>query len=641
MHGKKALFQQAKQGIRTKQDQFEKASAENSASASIERTAIKVLPSIAKKGVQVAVLPIRLGKRAIWTIDRKGKQEKEYVQQDALRKQAKAFNMREQKRVQVKQTKVRVKKEAELRTKTSAIIQKNTDQSLVSNKKAIPLLRNRSAKSKEDLLPNSRSLHDRNAKNKEHFSQNNKRSLHDRNLENKANTNAKNKSRIRTQDKQFIRSRNSKGELHTRSIETSTKQIRFKQNDLPTLQTQNKIIHTRGKWFRIRKAKKTKDQASKTKAMQQAKTIAMRALKRSAQLVEKMVKAVATAIKMLIASVGGGALLIALIILIAGAGLIFASPFGIFFGAEKPETHHIPAMVAEIDAEFMQQVSANQTSPDDEIGIEGDSPVSNWIDVLAVFAVKTSTDMSNPMDVGTMDDAKKAILKQIFNDMNEITTVTETVTETDEDGNQTTKTITKTEVVGKSWEEMIPIYHFNEEQEKLLREIMQGEYYEMFIVLLGLPPAQASPLTPEEWDQLNQDLPAGASTSEIVKKAFERLGDPYSQPKRGQGRYVDCSYFVKWVYGHFNVTIPSTAAEQARWCVENKLTVSYNNLQAGDLVFFASGTNGRYMNINHVGLYVGNGKIIDASSSRGCVVYRDLWTSTLVLCARPSLQASP
>lgn len=594
LHGKKALFQQAKQGIRTKQDQFEKVSAENSASSHVEKTALKVSPTLAKKGAKVAVLPIRLGKRAIWTIDRKSKQNKTLDRKDELRQHARASSIRNQKQLQVKHAKLRTKANMKLRNKESILAQESMDRS-----KTADLLPNEK-QSPRDRNPESKWQQKTNHDDRKYTSQ---KHQYETNYENKATTSAtvdaQHKSKIRTQSKQNVRSRNAKGELHTRSIETSSKQIRFKQQAVPTVQSQNKMIHTRKKWFTIRKTKGRKDQANKTNVLQQAKTIALRAMKRSAKMVEKTIKAVATAIKALIASVGGGALLIALIILIAGAGLIFASPFGIFFGAEKPETHHIPAVVAEINAEFMQQVRANAS---DEIDIEGDSPVYNWIDVLAVFAVKTSTDMSNPLDVGTMDETKKAILKQIFYDMNEISTVTETVTETDAQGNQTTKTVTKTVVVGKTWEEMIPIYNFNEEQEKLLREIMQGEYYEMFIELIGLPPAQASPLTPDEWEKLNQELPAGANTSEIVKKAFERLGDPYSQAKRGQGRYVDCSYFVKWVYGHFNVSLPSTAAEQAHWCVESNLTVSYNNLQAGDLVFFASGTNGRYMNVDHVGL---------------------------------------
>ena len=43
-----------------------------------------------------------------------------------------------------------------------------------------------------------------------------------------------------------------------------------------------------------------------------------------------------------------------------------------------------------------------------------------WPEVLAVYAVKTTTDPDDPQEVATVDDAKKAILKDIFWQMNEI-----------------------------------------------------------------------------------------------------------------------------------------------------------------------------------------------------------------------------
>ena len=275
--------------------------------------------------------------------------------------------------------------------------------------------------------------------------------------------------------------------------------------------------------------------------------------------------------------------------------------------------------------------------------MEGDALVSNWIDVLGMFCVKTSTNMDNPLDVGTMDEEKKAILKQVFLDMNEVSTVQESITETDEQGNSSTKTISKVRVVSKTWEEMIPMYGFSAEQEKLLRELMSGEYYDMFVALLGLPPGGIGmPLSPEDWEAIAQDLPPGQKTTEIVKMAMSKVGYTYSNGKRMDEGYFDCSSLVYRIYKSFGLEVgyPDSyvAASQAKWCVDNGVVVSYNDLQPGDLVFFSSGPTDRFMSVDHVGIYAGNGKIIDASSSRGRVVYRDIWTSTLVLCGRPSLK---
>lgn len=121
------------------------------------------------------------------------------------------------------------------------------------------------------------------------------------------------------------------------------------------------------------------------------------------------------------------------------------------------------------------------------------------------------------------------------------------------------------------------------------------------------------------------DLPANASASEIVQLAMSRLGDPYSQTMRGSGNYVDCSYLTMWCYRQIGIMIPGTAAEQARYCVDNQLTIAKGDLKPGDLVFWSHKPNGRFMNITHVGVYAGDGKVIDASYSQGKVVYRNLF----------------
>lgn len=143
----------------------------------------------------------------------------------------------------------------------------------------------------------------------------------------------------------------------------------------------------------------------------------------------------------------------------------------------------------------------------------------------------------------------------------------------------------------------------------------------------------------EELEKLYHDLPTGELGSEIVKMAMSRLGDPYSQEKRGQGSYTDCSYLTMWCYKQLGINIPGTAAEQGRFCVNKELTIAKKDLVPGDIVFWSHKPNGRFMNITHAGIYVGDGKVIDASYSKGAVVYRDIFDSDKqVLYGRPHIK---
>ena len=140
--------------------------------------------------------------------------------------------------------------------------------------------------------------------------------------------------------------------------------------------------------------------------------------------------------------------------------------------------------------------------------------------------------------------------------------------------------------------------------------------------------------------ELNDSLIAGETGSSAVTYALSKLGTPYSQARRNEDGYFDCSSFTYWVYRQLGITLQydgsNTAAAQGRYIVENNLAISFDSLAPGDLVFYNFGVNNRYMNIGHVGIYAGNVYIIDASSSKGKVVYRTIYnTNNIVLCGRP------
>jgi|GEM_PF-1534022 len=113
----------------------------------------------------------------------------------------------------------------------------------------------------------------------------------------------------------------------------------------------------------------------------------------------------------------------------------------------------------------------------------------------------------------------------------------------------------------------------------------------------------------------------------IVEQAMTRLGDPYSKSKRGTGDYVDCSYLAQWAYKQKGIDIPGTAAAQAKYCYENGYTISKDELQPGDLIFWTkhSSNSGRWREIHHVGIYAGDGKIVEAKNPKNGVEVDDMW----------------
>jgi cell wall-associated NlpC family hydrolase len=136
------------------------------------------------------------------------------------------------------------------------------------------------------------------------------------------------------------------------------------------------------------------------------------------------------------------------------------------------------------------------------------------------------------------------------------------------------------------------------------------------------------------------EQPKNAKTKKILKtaKSIYQEQPEYSMDKRMLEGYVDCSSYVWRCYQSVDIslgdeTYAPTAADMASWCEDNQCLFSGDEqkdlLEPGDLVFYAKrkGSNGRYRNIAHVAIYVGNGKILHADGSSpayGKVLYRPI-----------------
>ncbi len=102
----------------------------------------------------------------------------------------------------------------------------------------------------------------------------------------------------------------------------------------------------------------------------------------------------------------------------------------------------------------------------------------------------------------------------------------------------------------------------------------------------------------------------------LVESALTHLGKPYIYGNEGPNSF-DCSGFTNYVYKKYGYTINRTALDQYRLsgrAVENK-----SSLLPGDLVFFYTTSR---TTVSHVGLYIGDGKFVHASSGKNskCVV---------------------
>jgi cell wall-associated NlpC family hydrolase len=433
---------------------------------------------------------------------------------------------------------------------------------------------------------------------------------------------------------------------------------------------QKGVKNTRRAAKATRKGVKTAAQtANRTvKTAKHAAVIAKKAAVAAAKTIRLTVKAIILAIKAAVAVIkgliaiiaAGGWIVVVIIIIIAVIVALVSSPLAIFSNDSDGTTPTISEIVQQINSEYSGKITGiiADAGDVDEVIVEGetassDYTVGNWIDVLGVFSVKSTVTTSEEEFVPLvyMEDRQISDLKDVFWSMNIISH--EIVTETVEPNpapsasaalssspspEPTPETIRKLviSIDCKTYEQGAQIYGFSDEKIEVLKELMKPDYLPMFMDICGMDSYVG--LTPDQIGNLLGDLPEGELGSVIVQYAVSRLGDPYSMSKRGQGSYVDCSYFARWCYQQAGVstfTAP-TAASQAKDCVDTGLCVSYANIQPGDLIFWSFKKNGRFMNVSHVGIYVGDGYVIDASSSRGMVVYRPVFgESSIVVCGRP------
>lgn len=336
---------------------------------------------------------------------------------------------------------------------------------------------------------------------------------------------------------------------------------------------------------------------------------------------------------------------VACIPVILVVAIIYNSPLAIFFPPlEEGDT--VISVVREYEQAFRREVNtvSNEHRGYDQgevvyVEYEGSEELpSNVYDILATYMVKYGVGETATV----MNEQSKGWLKSIFDEMCTYTTTSATITTTDENDVVLTKTILQVRVQLKSYQDAIRMYQFDEEQVALLQEMMEPEY----LAMLGFTPNDSggggpaiSELSPEEIAQIVGPI-EDSLAKQAVAFALSKVGYPYSQEYRHSGNYYDCSSLMYYAWKSAGVDIGyegmTTAAAEGKGLSEAGKTISFEELKPGDLIFFSYVKNGRYLNISHVAMYVGDGKVVEAANSKIGVVYREITKpGSIVLMGRP------
>ena len=180
--------------------------------------------------------------------------------------------------------------------------------------------------------------------------------------------------------------------------------------------------------------------------------------------------------------VAGGSVAAIVIVIICLVGLLVTSIFGIFFSSEKTSKNGITMkeVVSECNQEFGNKLETIQNqNPHDEYILEGN--MASWKDILLVYTVKQSNGI-NQQEVITVDNTKKDLIKQIFWDMNEISSEVKTemvksssINTTDIEP-ETQKRVLHIYIKSKTADEMKTKYNFNPAQLKQYNELSNNKY---------------------------------------------------------------------------------------------------------------------------------------------------------------------
>lgn len=385
---------------------------------------------------------------------------------------------------------------------------------------------------------------------------------------------------------------------NSKIFESNTKHLKYSNhNNVKTVeQTSHTAIKTTEQTAKTTRktAKATKKAAeASAKASKKAAEASKKAAETTVKTTKAAVKATVSTVKSIVsgtqklsAAIGAwGCFAIIVIVIAVTFGMITATCFGIFYWRGSLSDYTIQDTIEDIDHEFRLRINEIKSEYSyDSLEIHGSR--IDWKNVLAVYAVKASTDPYNAQEVATMDENKYEILKDVFWDMHEISASSETkdvktYIETIDENNElvleeTEKTlcILKITVEHKTVNEMKSIYGFNNDQI-----------------------AQIDELLSENNTNLWNSILYGVIYKDIVDVARSQLGNIGGQPYWSwygfDNRVEWCACFVSWCAnecGYIEAGLmPKTASCQvgANWFKERGEWQDRDYIpKSGDIVYF-------------------------------------------------------
>lgn len=383
------------------------------------------------------------------------------------------------------------------------------------------------------------------------------------------------------------------------------------------------------------------------KAAQAAAKAAATAAKLAAKAIAAAVKAIVAAVKGIIAAIAaGGWVAVVIIVAIAVVALIVCACCGVFASNEtedgsKPMTEAIQTIDTEFRSGIDAKIAELSAGGYDEVEVkysgdmDGDSEFAiNWNDAIAVYSVAVTMDAEAPTDVVQVTPEKIERLKTTFHDMNAVSYDTEVIeTETtveNEDGEEETvvhrKLIITVNVVSMDCYAAADMYGFTEDQREALDAMMEPQMLPLYAELVGVDVYGGADLT-----QIISGLPAGKMGTDVLNVALTKVGSTYVLGAKGPNRF-DCSGLVYWAIKEIDPALGrnlyTSAGYQYKYCKDNGYLVGESEIQPGDLIFWYKpncSCGAKYAEVHHTGFYLGDGMILDASSSNGRVIIRKLF----------------